>query len=95
MARGPGKGVSNNPAGRPKGVRNKVTTEVKEMIEKAIHSNTNAVMKDFKHLKGEKRVKYYIELVKIILPRPRDPEEEEEMDRRNSELLRVLFPKRD
>ncbi len=89
------KGNTNNLAGRPKGRRNKVTTEVKEKIEMLIQSITEDVMKEFKALKGERKIKYYIELVKLVLPRPRDPEEEEEMDRRNSELLRVLFPKRD
>jgi hypothetical protein len=89
------KGITNNLAGRPKGRRNKVTAEVKEKIEMLIHSITDEVMKEFKTLRGERKIKYYIELVKLILPRPRDPEEEEETDRRNTDLLERLFPNRD
>lgn len=92
---GPGKGKTNNPNGRPVGSKNKVNTEVKEKIEQAVLDNVTGVMKDFKALKGEKKVKYFIELAKIVLPRPKDPEEEEEINRRNNELLERLFPRRD
>lgn len=40
MARGVGKGNTNNPNGRPKGVSNKVTTETREAFKKLVEDNT-------------------------------------------------------
>ena len=39
MARGPGKGVSNNPKGKPKGTKNKTSTELKEFYVELLSNN--------------------------------------------------------
>jgi len=89
------RGKTGNPYGRPKGSKNKQTSEIKDKIEKALLAKTDKIMKDFDSLKGERRIKFFIELAKIVLPRPRSQEEEEENERRNNDLLERLFPRRD
>ncbi len=45
MARGPGKGKTNNPAGRTKGAPNKVTTDIKECWRNLLEKNTPNMIK--------------------------------------------------
>ena len=39
MARGPGKGKTNNPKGRPRGSQNRATKDVREAFKKLIENN--------------------------------------------------------
>jgi hypothetical protein len=89
----PPKGVSGNPNGRPKGAKNKAPNSVKAKIDEMLSGSIDEVTKAFNELKGEKKVKYFIELAKIVIPRPRDPEEADEINRRQSELMDRLFPR--
>lgn len=41
MAKGVGKGNTNNPNGRPKGVQNKVTKETREAFRTLVENNTD------------------------------------------------------
>jgi hypothetical protein len=86
------KGKSGNPAGKPKGVQNKVTLEVKEKINVFLDNNIDVATKAFKDIKTpEMKIKYFIELAKLVMPRPKDPDEEEDANRRHDELLDRLF----
>jgi|688.fasta_scaffold1458970_2 hypothetical protein len=86
------KGKSGNPAGKPKGVQNKVTLEVKEKINVFLDNNIDVATKAFNDIKTpEMKIKYFIELAKLVMPRPKDPDEEEDANRRHDELLDRLF----
>ncbi|MBD1434859.1 hypothetical protein H8B06_18695 [Sphingobacterium sp. DN00404] len=64
------KGQTNNPGGRPKGAKNKVTREVKEVI-KSITSeyfNNGSFDKDFKRLDPKDRVQVIERLLKYHIP---------------------------
>lgn len=96
MAKGPGKGVSGNPAGKPKGTKNKLPVKVKEMMANFLEDNYDGFVKDFTSLKNPaEKCKLYLETAKFIIPKPKDPEEEDENDRRHKQLLDRLFPLRD
>lgn len=88
------KGKTGNPFGRPKGSKNKAPNTVRAKIDEMLSGSIEEVTQAFNDLKGEKKVKYFIELAKIVIPRPKDPEEQEDVNRRHSELMDRLFPKK-
>lgn len=86
-------GKTGNLNGRPKGVQNKVTREVKEMIESFLSDNRHEFEANFKEIKDPTMVcKIYLEAAKIIMPRPKDEGEQDEEARRHKELLDRIWP---
>lgn len=69
MARGPGKGKTNNPQGRPAGTPNKATADLRERIKSFIDNNFENLTADIRAIDSpEKRARVTIELLKYILP---------------------------
>jgi uncharacterized protein (DUF4213/DUF364 family) len=73
------KGVRNE-NGRPKGVSNKVTTEVKEAFLKLVHDNLEQLQKDIQKLEPGQRVKMILELARFVVPRLKDVEHKFEVN---------------
>lgn len=92
MAKGPGPGISNNPLGKPKGAKNKISSEVKARLVDFVENNFSEFQESFKSLKDEVKFKLFLEVLKFILPRPKDEDVENESDRRAKELLDRLWP---
>ncbi len=92
MAKGPGKGISNNPYGKPKGAKNKVSSEVKARLADFVNENLDEFQVSFKKLKDEVKAKLYLEALKLIIPRPKDEDEEAESERRSREILDRIWP---
>ena len=67
--KGPGKGKTNNPDGRPPGVPNKVTKELREIINDFLNNNIDKVKKDFDKLDPKDRVKLFIDLLQYSIPK--------------------------
>ncbi len=67
--KGPGKGKTNNPDGRPKGSPNKITAELRERISDFLNANWEQIEKDFGTLDAEKRILIYEKLLQFTLPR--------------------------
>lgn len=87
------KGKSGNLNGRPKGVQNKVTKEVKEHIAKFVEGKFEEFMESFDAIKKpEIKARVYLEVVKLILPKPKSKDEEEESNRRAREILDRIWP---
>lgn len=57
-----------NKNGRPKGSRNKATTEIREKFQELIESNFEQLEKDLKTLRASERVKAILDLAKFVLP---------------------------
>lgn len=75
MARGPGKGNTNNPNGRPKGSPNKATAEIRERLLEAIRNEMKDVGITLQQVKKESPVQYLSLLEKFmayIVPKKRD-----------------------
>ena len=75
MARGPGKGNTNNPHGRPKGVPNKATIEIREKLNKIIESEAKYISVELGKLRKEDPQKYLNILEKFVayvVPKKRD-----------------------
>jgi len=63
------KGESGNPTGRDKGSENKATKELKEFIVKLCGDKRGDVLEAFNDLEGEKKVKYFIDLLQFVVPK--------------------------
>jgi hypothetical protein len=66
--KGPGKGKTNNPAGRRSGTPNKVTTELRQKITDLIEKNFKKIEADFNKLDPEKRLIVLERYLKYCLP---------------------------
>lgn len=65
------KGESGNPFGRPQGISNKVTTEIREKINDFLGNNFDSIKTDINKLEPKDRIKFYIELLSFGLPKQR------------------------
>jgi hypothetical protein len=75
MARGPGKGNTNNPNGRPKGVPNKTTAEIRDRLNVIIEAESEHISVELAKLREEDPQKYLNVLEKFIsyvVPKKRD-----------------------
>lgn len=63
------KGQSGNPKGRPRGAKNKVTNEMREMVMDFVVGNFPDFMSKMEKLDPEKFVKSYLELLNYTLPK--------------------------
>ena len=62
------KGQSGNPNGRPEGVKNKSTQKIRESIQQIVENNIENIQDSLDLMKPRERVKYVIDLIKLVLP---------------------------
>ena len=62
------KGQTNNPNGRPKGIPNKVTTDLREWITNFLEDNREQIQQDWKGLEAKDRIVLFEKLLKYALP---------------------------
>jgi hypothetical protein len=62
------KGTTNNPNGRPKGVANKTTTDLRKWVNEFIGSNTSQIEEDWMALEPKERILLFEKLLKYSLP---------------------------
>ena len=58
--------------GRPKGCKNKVTTDVKEFLNDFINNNLETIQADFDNLESKDRLLFFEKLLKYIIPTKAD-----------------------
>ena len=72
MAKGPGKGNTNNPAGKPKGTQDRTTREAKELFVKIIHGEIDHIKGALDDVRQENPAKYLDIMSKLytyVMPR--------------------------
>ena len=62
------KGQTNNPNGRPKGIPNKVTTDLRQWITNFLEENREQIQDDWKALEPKNRIMLFEKLLKYALP---------------------------
>ena len=62
-------GKSGNPNGRPKGAKNKLGGDLREMISEFLKDQFPVIVEDFKKLKPREKAKVYGDLLQYGLPR--------------------------
>ena len=65
MARGPGKGKTNNPNGRKKGTPNKITQDLKEFYVALMDNNRDKIQQALEDLYKDDPHKYLLAIDKI------------------------------
>ena len=88
-------GKTNNPGGRPKGAKNKITTQTKELIVDIINDNIPQLKKDLQKLKPAERITALIGLLKYVVPVAKDKEAEEQTNSTLNTLINRLFPNKE
>jgi hypothetical protein len=64
------KGVTNNPNGRKKGVPNKSTTELRELLQVFIEENMDDLQDTFARLEPWQKLTFFEKMLKMVLPPP-------------------------
>jgi hypothetical protein len=63
------KGFTNNINGRPKGVPNKITKELKALITEFLNEQWDSIKEDFRALEPKERLIYYEKLLAYCIPK--------------------------
>jgi len=66
--RGFKKGVSGNPAGRPKGSVNKVTAVLRDVISDFVQDKFSKIEEVYEPLEAKDKAKFLVDLTKYVLP---------------------------
>lgn len=81
-----------NTNGRPKGAKNIYTTETKKMIFKAIKEGEEHFLERISQLNSRDFVRYYIELLRLIVPTPKEIFTQEQQDQQEIKIVYVDAP---
>ncbi len=63
-----GKFEKGNP-GRPKGAKNKVNTQMRDLIQQLFDDNYNKIQEDLENLEAKDRLKFLSDLLPYLLPK--------------------------
>ncbi len=85
------KGQTNNPAGRPAGVPNKASGELRQSINDFLEKNFSQVQKDMAKLAPKDRIKFYIDLLAFGLPKLQSTSLDIDFERLTDEQLDFII----
>lgn len=82
-----------NTNGRPKGSKNKNTTEIREQFQQLVNSNLEQLNEDLQALKPLDRLKIIIDLAKFVVPTLKAVEINDVSDIENFQPIKIIFSK--
>jgi hypothetical protein len=62
------KGVTNNPNGRPKGIPNKSTNDLRQWVGEFIEGQKEQILQDWQALDPKDRIMYFEKLMRYVMP---------------------------
>lgn len=80
------KGISGNPAGRPKGSENKISERVKELLHSIVESELEAISKRLTDLPLVERTTFLIKILPYVIGKVKEQDSEEHF------IEQPLFP---
>jgi chemotaxis regulatin CheY-phosphate phosphatase CheZ len=83
------KGQTGNPNGRPKGVPNKVTRELRVSIKNFLEQNFEEVTDIWKTLEAKDKLSFYRDMLKYVVPALQAVEEKEAMPKEDEQESRI------
>jgi hypothetical protein len=86
------KGISGNPAGKPKGAKTKVNIELKERVKLLIENNFDELEADILKLKPQERITAIIKLMEFVLPKQHKQEIDYSFEEEKRKFVNSLFP---
>jgi hypothetical protein len=87
------KGRTNNPCGRKRGSRNKVSKDLRQAITDFLEGNFCRVQENFNLMSPITQMKVFIDLLPYCLPRLSSTELKNDLDKLTSEQVDVLTDK--
>lgn len=63
------KGESGNPAGRPKGAKDKAQSSIKQWVNELINKNRSTVEADLRQCEPQERLRFILKLLDYVLPK--------------------------
>jgi len=85
------KGKTNNPHGKPKGTKNKLTSDLKDRMTTFLEGNFDKFTQDMNSIEDKGlRSKLYIEAYKMVVPKPKDPDDIDKENEFRDEFMRRL-----
>jgi uncharacterized protein YeeX (DUF496 family) len=91
--KGPGKGKTNNPAGRPAGIPNKVTFDMREAIKTILENEIKELPLLLKKMNPEKRADVLSKLLQYVTPKMQNVEVQSLFDKLSDEQLDAIIEK--
>ena len=87
------KGISGNPTGRPKGVKNKTSEVLRNFVSNFLEDKFIGVVKDYKKLDPKDRIKVYTDLLQYGLPKLQSVSNEISFEELTDEQLDKIIEK--
>jgi hypothetical protein len=81
------KGQSGNPAGRPKGAKDKATQELRDWVKSFLEGKTKDLEREWKELKPEQKFALFEKLLAYTLPKPQTIDLNLDFERLSEEQL--------